>query len=297
MSYFKHGNVQIYYEDTGKGEPIIANHGLSEDVGYWADSGVTAELTKHYRFIPYEMRGHGRTIVETAPNFYDCDNMIEDINALADHLKLEKFHLLSHATGGMVAVRYGMKYSNRLLSLLLTDTGSATLPEMPPEYRTVMTDEERQKLFEEMRKAPIPNLTKAERKAQWMAAPGPYTFTIAKRPETERDRMWELIDNFHTRRLSQQAMRDFYTSFYTDPDVKINALRNIECPTLILLGEHDVVFLKYSAIMAKEIPNNKHVILKNVGHMTAIEAPQETAAEILGFLAEMKRKKSLTTEG
>jgi len=292
MPYCKHGTAHIYYEDIGQGEPIIANHGLSEDVGYWADTGVTAELTKHYRFIPYEMRGHGRTVVEAEPYCYDCDHMVEDINALADHLGLDKFHLMSHATGGMIAARYGMKHSQRLLSLILTDTGSATLPEMPPEYRVVMTDAERKKMFEEMRKAPIPNLTKAERKAQWLANPGPYTFTIARREAAERDPMWEVINNFHERRLSQQAMRDFYASFYTDPDVKIDGLRGIQCPTLILLGEHDVVFLKYSEVMAKEIPDNKYVILKNVGHMTAIEAPGETSGVILDFLAETKKKKA-----
>jgi len=292
MPYCKHGTAHIYYEDIGQGEPIIANHGLSEDVGYWADTGVTAELTKHYRFIPYEMRGHGRTVIEGEPPGYNCDCMMEDISALADHLKLEKFHLMSHATGGMIAARYGMKYSHRLLSLILTDTGSATLPEMPPEYRVVVTDAERQKMFEEMRKAPIPVLTKAERKAQWLANPGPYTFTIARREAAERDRMWEVINNFHERRLSQQAMRDFYASFYTDPDVKIAGLRGITCPTLILLGEHDVVFLPYSAIMAKEIPDNKHVIIKNIGHMTAIEAPEETTREILNFLAAVKTKKA-----
>jgi len=292
MPYCKHGTAHIYYEDIGQGEPIIANHGLSEDVGYWADTGITAELTKHYRFIPYEMRGHGRTVVEAEPYCYDCDHMMEDINALADHLGLDKFHLMSHATGGMIAARYGMKYSQRLLSLILTDTGSATLPEMPPEYRVVMTDAERKKMFEEMRKAPIPNLTKAERKAQWLANPGPYTFTIARREAAECDPMWEIINNFHERRLSQQAMRDFYASFYTDPDVKIDGLRGIQCPTLILLGEHDVVFLKYSEVMAKEIPDNKYVILKNVGHMTAIEAPGETSGVILDFLAETKKKKA-----
>ncbi len=284
MPYLQHNNAQIYYEDSGNGEPIIANHGLSEDVGYWNETGITRELTRHYRFIPYDMRGHGRTIMANEPYGYDCDCMCEDINALADHLGLNRFHLLSHATGGMIAVRYGMKYSPRLLSLMLTDTGSATLPEMPSEYRTVATPEERLKMFEQLKNQPIEDLTREERKARWQANPGPYTFTIARRDVEERDRMWNVIDNFYQRRIDQKALRDFYVNFYTDPDVRLDGLRNIKCPTLILLGEHDVVFVPYSEIMAREIPHNRYVVLENIGHMTAIEAPEETTAEILHFL-------------
>ena len=290
MAYFQHGNVRTYYEDVGSGEPIIANHGLSEDVGYWGDTGVTARLSQHYRFVPYEMRGHGRTIVDGEPRGYDCDTMIEDINALADHLKLEKFHLLSHATGGMVAVRYGMKHSDRLLSLMLTDTGSATLPAMPPPYNVVRSEEERRRMnAEAMRQIDAP-ISRDERKARWIAAPGPYTFTIAARPEPERDRMFEVINGFYLRRLSNRALFDFRTSFYTDPDYRVDELRKIKCPTLILLGEHDVVFIEPSKIMAKEIPDNRHVVIPGVGHMTAIETPEETSKQILDFLKTVKEK-------
>jgi len=290
MAYFQHGNVKMYYEDLGKGEPIIANHGLSEDVGYWAAPGVTAQLIKQYRFIPYEMRGHGRTVVQGQPYGYDEQHMTEDINALADHLKLEKFHLLSHATGGMVAVRYAMKHSERLSSLLLTDTGSATLPTMPPPYQSNLTEEQRQQMRAEFLKHIDEEVPREERKARWIATPGPYTFTIAARSEPERDRMYEVMDGFYRRRLSRRALLDFQTSFYTDPDYRVADLRNIKCPTLVLYGEHDVVFVEPSKIMAKEIPDNKVVVIKDVGHMTAIEAPDRTAREILDFLKTVKEK-------
>ena len=80
------------------------------------------------------------------------------------------------------------------------------------------------------------------------------------------------------------AIGNFMLSFYADPDPMIEGLRQISCPTLILLGEFDIVFLGPSEIMAREIPDNRHVILKGIGHMTAIEDPERTAAEILDFL-------------
>jgi pimeloyl-ACP methyl ester carboxylesterase len=289
MAYFKHGNLRTYYEDLGSGEPIIANHGLSEDVGYWGDTGITARLIKKYRFIPYEMRGHGRTVVQGEPYGYDVDTMIGDINALADHLGLQKFHLLSHATGGMLAARYGMKHSDRLLSLMLTDAGPATRTPIPPPYAVNLTEEERRKLNEEALKHIDDKTTREERKARWLQNPGPFTFTIAARPEPERDRMFESMNGFYNRRLSQRAMFDFRNSFYSDPDPRVAELRGIKCPTLVLLGEHDVVFLEPSKLMAREIPNSKLVVIPDVGHMTAIEAPERTADEILAFLDTVKK--------
>ncbi|MEE8399121.1 MAG: hypothetical protein V3S89_08945, partial [Desulfobacterales bacterium] len=73
-------------------------------------------------------------------------------------------------------------------------------------------------------------------------------------------------------------------SFYKDPDPMVEGLRQITCPTLLLLGEFDYVFIKPTELMAKEIPDNRHVVMRGLGHMTAIEEPKWTAHEILDFL-------------
>jgi pimeloyl-ACP methyl ester carboxylesterase len=281
MPYFERGNVKIYYQDAGKGEPFIANHGLSEDANYWSDTGVTAKLAEKYRVIAYDMRAHGRTVVSREPYGYDADTMAEDIDALADHLKLDKFHLLSHATGGMVAVRYAMKRSERLLSLLLTDTGSATRPQFPgvtPEQFEVVWRQGAEKR-KTLNAAQIIEGTKAN--------PGVFLFKMAEGPNAERG--WRIYGDF-VKRQDTVAIGNFMADFYNDPDPHIEGLRQIKCPTLILLGEFDAVFIEPSKLLAKEIPNNKHVVIPGVGHMTAIEATDETMLEILNFLRTVKEK-------
>jgi pimeloyl-ACP methyl ester carboxylesterase len=76
--------------------------------------------------------------------------------------------------------------------------------------------------------------------------------------------------------------------FYDDPDPRIRDLRGISCPCLILLGEHDVLFVKPSEQLAREIPRSRHVVLPGRGHMTALEDPERTTAELLDFLASTK---------
>jgi pimeloyl-ACP methyl ester carboxylesterase len=286
MSFFEHNNARIYYEDVGAGEPIIANHGLSEDTTYWSEPGVTASLAEYYRVISIDMRGHGRTVVEGQPKGYDEVTMGDDFSALADHLNIEKFHLLSHATGGMVAARYGMRHSDRLLSLMLTDTGSETQPKPFNADGRELTEEEieeRRKLTEQVRQewASKPPPSYVERRALWRAGRNVFTFKMAEHPYS--DRMYEILDAWGQRR-NQEAMIEFMQTFYSDPDPMVEGLRQITCPTLLLIGEFDYVFLKPNELMAQEIPDNRHVVLRGLGHMTAIEAPKWTAHELLDFL-------------
>jgi pimeloyl-ACP methyl ester carboxylesterase len=287
MAIFQNGNARIYYEDVGQGEPIIANHGLSEDTTYWSEPGVTADLAEKYRVISIDMRGHGRTVVEGETKGLDEVTMGDDFTALADHLNIDRFHLLSHATGGMVAARYGIRHSDRLLSLILTDTGSETLPQMYHPDGRALTEEELEaarQLAEQTRreweKNPPVQPGFLQRKADWRLNPGVFTFKMSQHPYS--DKMYEIMDDWNQRR--RPDLREFMQGFYTDPDPMVEGLRQIKCPTLLLIGEFDYVFLKPTELMAGEIPDNRHVVMRGCGHMTAIEAPKWTAHEILDFL-------------
>jgi len=304
MPYFEKENLRMYYEDVGKGDPIITNHGLMEDGTYWRETGVTAALAKKYRVISIDMRAHGRTIVKKEPYGYDADTMAQDFDDIADFLGIDKFHLLTHATGGMVGARYTMKRSDRLLSAMLTDTSSNTQVETP-DYRE-FTEEEKKERAQQAQRAEMFEKASEEEKEKlreaWiemdlripiedrMAAikqePGPFLFKMAEHHES--DKMLKIYEGF-LRRQDRRAIINFMMNFYSDPDPRIEELRQIKCPTLVLLGEFDVVFLKPSEIMAKEIPDVRHVIMSGLGHMTAIEDPKRTIAEILDFLETVEQ--------
>ena len=283
MPYFEKKNVKLYYEDVGQGEPIIANHGLMEDGTYWSESGVTAKLAEKYRMISIDMRAHGRTIVSGRPFGFDADTMAADFDALADFLGIDRFHLLTHATGGMVGVRYAMTRSERLISLMLTDTGSATIPDFYTKQSNI----------------PEPTKEGVAAWTKWVSTgsvedlimevhrhPGEYLFKMAEHPNNEG--MWKIYEG-PLRRHDSKAIAKFRGVFYSDLDPRIEGLRQIKCPTLVLLGEFDIVFLKPSEIMTNEISDVRHVIIDGVGHMTAIEAPERTTKEILDFLETVNK--------
>ena len=89
-------------------------------------------------------------------------------------------------------------------------------------------------------------------------------------------------------RRNQMAQGQFMQSFYSDPDPMAEGLKDIKCPTLLLVGEFDHVFIKPNELMAKNIPDNRHVVMRGLGHMTALEAPGWTSDLLLDFLACVK---------
>jgi len=242
MPYLDRPGARLYYEEVGEGPAILTSHGVTENGLYWILPGVVDRLAQAgYRVISTDMRAHGGTSVTGEPRGYDVETLAADLGAIADHLELERFHLLTHATGGMAGLRYAMRHSERLLSLMSTDTGSATLP---TDAAAEVTD-------------PNASFQRTQGLGEQMAA-------------AFRGQTWDEIST-NGREL--------------DPDPRIRELRGISCPCLILLGEHDVLFVKPSEQLAREIPNNRHVVLENRGHMTALEDPERTKAELLDFLA------------
>lgn len=273
MPYFQRDNARIYYEDTGKGEPLIAIHGLIENTTYWSLTGVADRLADNFRLISMDMRGHGRTVVDGDPKGFDDETMGDDIIELANHLDLDRFHVLTHSTGGFIASRYAMKDCSRFASLVLTDTASFTsVINAAPDSIKRFHD----KFAESFEKASWPDMFAFLRKT-----PGPFFRGIGESERREELfeialRMVEINDRF--------VIASFVRSFYTDPDQRVEGLRKITSPVLVIYGEKDDLFIQSSRLMAKEIPGAEIIEYPGVGHMTAIEEPERLASDIIAFI-------------
>lgn len=112
-------NADLYYEDVGSGPPILTTHGVDENTLYWSLPGVTDRLVQAgYRVISTDMRGHGRARTTGEPPGYDAGTIGDDFGRIADHLGLDRSHLLTHATGGMAGIDYAIRYHDRLLNMI-----------------------------------------------------------------------------------------------------------------------------------------------------------------------------------
>jgi 3-oxoadipate enol-lactonase len=269
MPFFKSGNARIYFEEAGQGDPLIAVHGLNENTIYWSLSGVTERLASCCRVISMDMRGHGRTVVECDPSCFDAETIGADIIGL----KLGRFHLIGHSAGGFISSRLAMKDSSRFATLILTNTTSATSP--------VPGDPEAIRMFNEAFAQFIEKSDMDQVVAHSKQHPSPFFTGVM-----ESERSEELMASFRKvmEANERRLVGAFIRSFFTDPDMRVDGLRTIRCPVLIIYGDKDDWFIQSSRLMAKEIPGAEIIEYKGVGHISAFEAPERLASDVIDFI-------------
>jgi proline iminopeptidase len=87
-------------------------------------SPIAEQLSQKYQVVAFDQRGTGRSPAPDAT--YSIDEYIKDIDAVAQHLGVDKFHLLGHSWGGLYAQIYAEKNPQRVLSMFLSSPSSGT---------------------------------------------------------------------------------------------------------------------------------------------------------------------------
>jgi non-heme chloroperoxidase len=101
--------VEIFYKDWGSKEaqPIVFHHGWPLSSDDW-DAQMLFFVSKGYRVIAHDRRGHGRS--SQVSDGHDMDHYAADASVVAQHLNLRNAVHIGHSTGGGEVARYVAKY-------------------------------------------------------------------------------------------------------------------------------------------------------------------------------------------
>jgi len=114
------GDIELYYEEHGRGQPLIMVLGLGQDIATWGLQ--ISELSRHVRLIVLDNRDAGQS--SRCSDNYTTETMAQDIVGLMDHLGIRRAHLLGTSMGGMIAQHVVLMAPERLNSLILAGTTS-----------------------------------------------------------------------------------------------------------------------------------------------------------------------------
>lgn len=90
--------IKINYEDKGEGFPVVLIHGLSDDLRFW--DPLIPELSKNYRVISLDLRGHGKSEKPEGP--YSIEQFADDIYEILLKLNVKKAHFIGFSMGGAI---------------------------------------------------------------------------------------------------------------------------------------------------------------------------------------------------
>jgi pimeloyl-ACP methyl ester carboxylesterase len=108
-------DMQMYYVDAGKGEPLLLLHGYTGASTDWAF--CFDELASQYRLIIPDLRGHGRS---TNPSgAYTQRQAAHDVQALLDHLGIGSFRGIGASGGGNILLHLATQQPERVEAMVL----------------------------------------------------------------------------------------------------------------------------------------------------------------------------------
>jgi proline iminopeptidase len=113
--------TQLAYHVIGDGDPVVCLQGGPTDFPYLGDLGG---LSHHRRLVILDLRGTGRSATPPDSSSYRCDRMVDDVEALREHLGLSKMDLLAHSGSANLAAQYVARYPDRVSRLALIGPGS-----------------------------------------------------------------------------------------------------------------------------------------------------------------------------
>ncbi len=265
MPSAKVNGVDLNYEVHGNGYPLVLAHGFTASMDMWADQ--IPAFAEKYRVVTYDSRGHGESEAPADLAQYDLWTCVEDQRALMDYLGIDESYVGGLSMGGMIAMRFALKYPERVRALLLCDTG----PGLQGPHRH---------WFDALYGSGA-NVVRTEGMAAWLK------------------RMWPLlVQTFppegqlpagvrrHLDGLERMSPDGFLggAQALRDQDSVLERLSEVHVPTLIVVGDRDLL-LRDSRAMQERIAENQFVLIRNSLHGSAVWQPEAFTTAVLDFLA------------
>jgi 3-oxoadipate enol-lactonase len=250
--------MSLAYDLSGTGDApvIVLPCSLGTTRALW--DGQVEELSRVFRVLRYEHRGHGASTVTPGP--YSIRQLAEDALALLDELQLDRVAWCGLSLGGMVGMWIGAHAPARLTSLVLACTSARVgSPDVYADRAAAVRAHGIEPIADGIVERWFTPHAPAELRARFRAL-------LVSAP----------VEGYAA---TCEAIADW--DFRAD-------LPQVGVRTLVLAGELDTSMPSAdSALLAARIPGARHVTLRGAGHLANLEQPAAFSAAALDHLLEV----------
>lgn len=265
--------VRLYYEETGKGSPVLLIHGFGASTFTWRH--IAPELAKTHRVIAVDLKGFGQSD-KPFDSRYSVFDQAALLAQLIEDKDLHNLTLVGHSFGGGIALLLALeaneRLKGRLARLVLLD--SIAYPQNIPVFFRLLD---------------VPLVSH---------------LGVSMVPASFQTRVALRIAYFDDSKIDQDEVDTYaaplktaagkHAIIYSARQIVPDGLaeiseryKTIELPTLILWCDHDrIVPLDVGLKLRRTMPNSKLRIVSECGHMPQEEQPEAVLSQIRLFLAD-----------
>jgi pimeloyl-ACP methyl ester carboxylesterase len=251
------GDISMYYEIYGKGDPLILLHGgfgSTEMMG-----GMIAAFSKKYQVIAVDSRSQGRT-TDSDEKELSYAQMALDVNGFMDLLHIKKAKIVGWSDGGDIALELALIHPEKITKAVIM--GANFLGESKGVFLGIDTTwkmDAKDPLFAKTKPELVKYFSTYERLAP-----------DKKKIESSR------------KKVSDNAFKN--------PNITLAQLKSIQVPFLVMAGDHDMFTLEHTIAMYQNLPQASLYIVPDATHISPFEEPELVHSEILRYLGKPYRR-------
>jgi epoxide hydrolase 4 len=273
--------VSLHVVEAGPadGPLLVLLHGFPEF--WWAWRHQIAPLAERgYRVVAPDMRGYNRSDAPQEVAAYRLDVLAADVLALADGYGADRFRLVGHDWGGLIAWAVAASHPGRLERLVVMDAPHPDLwAKQALKHPTQALRSTYVAFFQ------LPWLPEAALGALDFAGLRAMVLGSARRDALKPGEIERYTEAWARHPGSLTAMLNYYRALRERPAPACPA--RIAPPTLVLWGEQDAFLEHHVARTAVELcDNGRLVVVAGATHWLHLEEPMRVNAELIGFLGD-----------
>lgn len=254
--------VELYYEETGTGTPIVFVHEFAGDCRSWEPQ--VRWFSRRYRCVAYNARGYPPSQVPGDVQAYSQERWREDVRCVLDALSIPAAHVVGLSMGAFATLHFGMRYGRRgaparALSLTLAGCGTGAHPAVHRRFQ-----EDARALAASMQREGMAHLAATY-------GHGPARVQLRdKDPRGFAEAMRQLAQ--HSATGSSNTMSGYQARRPSLYDLT-EAMAAIDVPVLVMAGDEDEPCLEPSLLLKRAIPKAALAVLPKSGHAINLEEP------------------------
>ncbi len=263
--------VQLYYEETGSGRPLVFVHEFAGDLRSWEPQ--LRHFGQRYRAIAFNARGYPPSDVPESVNAYSQSLAADDILAVIRRLGIEAAHIVGLSMGSFAALHFGFRHAARAMSLCLAGCGYGAEPDQRDRFRAEA--EEIARFIE----------TEGMEVFAGRYAQGPSRVQFGNKDPRGFSEFVRMLAEHSAKgaartQLGVQRCRPSLFDLVDD-------MKRLRAPVLVLTGDEDWPCLQPAILMKRSIPSAALAVMPNCGHAINLEAPDEFNRIVGEFLAQV----------